>query len=102
MPSSSAKLTENVPVIPTFRSILRRSNRRAIPSVSRYDHQVFRAFFPRVVRSLAHPSEVTCEILEIDNVAVFVARKDIIPVLREILPYIRDSRSVPSTGCGIV
>jgi len=96
------KLTEYIPIIHPVRSVLRCRNRRAITSVRSHCRQVFRAFFPRVVRCLPHPSEITLRILEIDHVAVFVARKDIIPVLRKILPYICDSGSVPRTRCGVV
>lgn len=95
-------LTEHVPVIRAIRRVLHRRYWRAIPSIRSDHQQVIWAFFPRVVRSLSHPLNLTGIVLEVHHVAVFVGAEDVIPVLGEILPYVRDARSVPRAGVGVV
>ena len=40
--------------------------------------------------------------LEVYHVAVLVGAKDVVPVLGEVLPYVRDAGSVPGAGVGVV
>ena len=41
-------------------------------------------------------------VLEVYHVAVLVGAQDVVPVLGEILPYVRDAGSVPGAGVGVV